>query len=165
MFNGPIPGQSLTTEPGGSPWEQPPLYAENEKAIAFYMKSVNDEDKLENLLYLLDQGMPLNGIVESMLTMGVMNGIHTLDTSVLIAPVIHEYIKEMAESADINLTEWSGPNAEQKRKQKDKEQIVGMLGSQLKPRPDTQTPTTELTEEAPANKPKVGPAGLIKRRK
>jgi hypothetical protein len=162
-FSGPIPGQSLTKEPGGSPWEQPPLYAENEKAIAFHMKNLSDEDKMSDLLYILDQGMPLNTIVETMMTMGVMEGYHTLDTAILIGPVVHEYVKEMAMSADINLKEWSGPTPDQKKKAKDNQRVVAMLGSQLNTTPTAQSPKTELVPDAPANKPKVGPVGLIER--
>lgn len=160
-FNGPIPGQSLTREPGGSPWEQPPLYSDNNQAIAFYMKGLNKDEKMDQILYLLDQGMPLNTLVESMLTMGVMNGIHTIDTSMLIAPVIHEYLKELSHSADINLVEWNGPDAAQKQKMRDKERTVTFLSSKLTGDPKLQMPETQATaiEKEKASK------GLISRRK
>jgi hypothetical protein len=162
-FNGPIPGQSLTKEPGGSPWEQPPLYSDNNKVIAYYMKQLNKGNKMADLLDILDRGMPLDGLVESVMTMGQMNGIHTVDSSVLVAPVIHQYIKEMAESADVNLVEWAGPDAATQKAMKDKQRTVSYLEQKLAGSPTGQQPVTELTE---TEKPVASAAakGLIKRR-
>jgi hypothetical protein len=162
-FNGPIPGQSLTREPGGSPWEQPPLYSDNNKVIAYYMKQLNKGNKMSDLLDILDRGMPLDGLVESVMTMGQMNGIHTVDSSLLVAPVIHQYIKEMAESADVNLVEWAGPDAATQKAMKDKQRTVSYLEQKLAGSPTGQQPVTELTE---TEKPVASAAakGLIKRR-
>lgn len=128
-FSAPIPGQSLTTEPGNSPWEQPPLYSDNNQAIAFHLKNMTKDDRMEDILFYLEQGVPLQGMVDSIMTMATMNGVHTLDTSTLISPVIHQFLKESADSAGIQYKEWVGPTKEQKQKDKDKQRLQVLLGN------------------------------------
>ena len=86
QFMAPIPGQSLTTEPGNAPYEQPPLYAEPEKALAFYLQKLDDEEFIDDLMFILEQGMPVETFVNSLTSTGVMEGYHTFDVKVLIAP-------------------------------------------------------------------------------
>jgi hypothetical protein len=128
-FSAPIPGQSLTQEPGNQPWEQPPLYSDNNQAIAFHMKNLTKDDRMEDMLFYLEQGVPLQGMVDSIMTMAVMNGVHTLDTSTLISPVMHQFVKEAADGAGVKYKEWVGPTEEQKRKEKDKKRLQVMLSN------------------------------------
>jgi len=44
-------------------------------------------------------------LVEGMLRGAVMEGIHSVDVSLVIAPVLHEYIKGFAEVAEIDYEE------------------------------------------------------------
>jgi hypothetical protein len=148
-------------EPGNQPWEQPPLYSDNNQAIAFHLKNFNKEDKMEDLLFLMEQGAPLQGLVESVMTMGVMHGVHTLDTSTLISPVIHQYLKESADAAGIKYKEWNGPTPEQKKAMKDKERLQVMLGNSnltSQERVPTEAPVSTPVAEEPVAK------GFIKRK-
>lgn len=127
-MDGPIPGQSLTMEPGNAPWEQPSLYDKPEQALAFYMEKFEDEDIMDQTLFLLEQGMPLSALVESMTTMGVAEGIHTLDVSMLIAPIMHEYLLNLAQSANINVNEDDQPDEAERMKARDKQRLLILLG-------------------------------------
>lgn len=113
MFSGPVPGESLTREPGNAPWEQPPHYDKVEHVAAFYIEKFEDDKKLEDLLDLLDKGMPVDHLVSSMLMYGEMEGEHTVDASMLVAPLIHEYIIFLAKSAGISYTEFQGEGEEE----------------------------------------------------
>lgn len=161
-LDGPIAGQSLTMEPGNSPWEQPPLYNRPEQALAFYMEKFEDEEILEETLFILEQGMPLSVLVESMTTMGVMEGVHTIDVSVLISPVIHEYLLNMSKAANIDAVEDDGPTPEQKDKEKTKKKLSILL-EDMSPTPEgeeeVEMPEEEVEEEAPPVR------GFIDRRK
>ena len=159
-LDGPIPGQSLTREVGNAPWEQPPLYSDNNKALAWHIDNLNKGEHMDDLLFLLDQGFPLSTFVESLTTTAVMEGFHTIDTSTLINPVLHQYIKEMANAAQINLTEWDGPSEEEKQQEKYKQKLSIMLANGLnEPAP------TPMTNEAPAEPmEQKAPQGIISRR-
>ena len=162
-FSAPIPGQSLTMEPGNQPWEQPPLYSNNEQALAFHLKNMNKEDKMEDLLFTMEQGMPIEGLVNSITTMAVMGGIHTLDTSILISPVIHEYLKETAEAAGIKYREWTGPTPEQKKREKDKQRLQVMLSNSNMTREERVPTEAPPAPEVPVEEP-VAKQGFIKRK-
>jgi len=122
-LDGPIPGQSLTRELGNSPWEQPPQFAHPQQALAWHLDRMNKGQNMDDLLFLVEQGFPIQTFVESLTTKAVMEGYHNGDTAVLISPVLHEYVKEMAETAGIQAREFSGPTEEDIQKKKYKERL------------------------------------------
>lgn len=130
-LDGPIPGQSLTRELGNAPWEQPPLYAKPEAALANHLKQLSKGNRMDDLLFLVGQGFPISTFVDSLLTTSVMEGYHTADVSQLIAPVLHTYIKEAAQSAGVSYTEWDGPTPEEVDKQRFKQRLNIKFGASL----------------------------------
>ena len=64
MFAGPIPGQSLTREPKNYPWENPPQMVDVDEVITFHLNKLTEEDSIDNLLLLLESGMPISTLVE-----------------------------------------------------------------------------------------------------
>lgn len=123
----PIPGMSLTKEPGNAPWEQPPLYNTAEEALGFYLDKLNDEDKLDDVLFALEAGYPVDAFVNFMTSYGVMEGYHTFDVKMLLAPVLHEYIITLAEAAGIEYTENLGPSKEERMAERDKKRAQALL--------------------------------------
>ena len=93
FFEAPIPGQSLTDEPKNWPWENPPEMVDPDEAAKYYINRLANEDVMDDLSVLFDNDMPVAPFVKTLLTTGVMNGLHSVDVSIIIAPVIHEFIK------------------------------------------------------------------------
>lgn len=147
-FMAPIPGQSLTREKGNAPWEQPPMYARPEEALAFYMEKLSNEDVLDDSLFLLEQGFPLETLIDSMTSYGVMEGYHTFDTKVLVSPVLHEHIKALCEGADIEIVEFVGPSKEDKLKDKEKQRLMTMIAAEFDKPIAVEDLDTEEAEEA-----------------
>ena len=141
-LDGPIPGQSLTSAPGNSPWEQPAKYADPEKALAWHLSKFEDSEVLDDTMYLLKQGFPLSVFVESLMTMGVMEGYHTIDVSMIIAPIVHEYLYQFALSLNIKVVENQDPTPDERKKARDKERLLIQLESMFDSDP------TEAVEEA-----------------
>lgn len=169
MFNAPIPGESLAREKGNAPWEQPPLHASVDKALAFYMDKIDeDEEVLEDILFVLDNDFPLDLFVETMLMNGEMLGIHTMDTSYLIGPVIHEYLLGLAEAADIKVREFQGKTQSEKQKSKlikDLNVVLDKAGGGELINQTSQVLTEAVTSPAsPASEPAAKKPGLISRR-
>lgn len=123
----PIPGMSLTREPGNSPWEQPPLYNTVEEALGFYLDKLNDEDRLDDLLFALEAGYPIDAMVDTMTSYSVMEGYHTIDVKMLLAPILHEYLITLAEASGIEYTETVGPSREERMAERDKKRTKAML--------------------------------------
>lgn len=100
-----IPGMSLTTEPGNRPWENPPQLTTAEEAIDYYTDKLTEPEKIDYLLEALSLEVSVEAVADALTTSSVMNGIHTIDISVLVAPVLYELIKYIAEVHDVNYVE------------------------------------------------------------
>tara|TARA_R100000808_G_scaffold24852_1_gene58765 strand:+ start:1120 stop:1656 length:537 start_codon:yes stop_codon:yes gene_type:complete len=105
QFDRPIPGQSLTTTPKSAPYERPPEISDPRQALEAHLDNLMKEDAMEDALFFLEEGLDLVTLVEGMLRGAVMEGIHSIDISLIIAPALHEFIKGAALSADIKFEE------------------------------------------------------------
>ena len=104
-FDAPIPGQSLTTEPKNMPYERPPEIVDPIEAIDAHVAKLNEDGAMEDVLYFLEMGVDLKTMVQGILRSAVVSGIHSIDVSLIIAPVVHEYIKGFADAADLEYNE------------------------------------------------------------
>lgn len=124
-FDRPIPGQSLTDQPKNWPWENPPEMADPDEATKYYINKLADDEIMDDMAVLLDGGMPLAPLVKTLLTTGVMNGMHSIDVSIIIAPVIHSFIKAAMTSYGIEVRDdIVDPAEELKQKEKDRLQTA-----------------------------------------
>ena len=103
-FMAPIPGQSLTAELGSRPWQQPSRYNTVEEALEFYIPAFVDNKKRDAIYNMLEMGMPVIQVVNIYLSSGVMKGLHTVDVSMLLLPVLVEFISLMADYDGIEYT-------------------------------------------------------------
>jgi len=101
QIDAPIPGQSLTAPIGSRPWQQPPQYTTVEQALDYYLPKLTDKDFIPELLNIMEIGIPLTTIANSMQTAGVSEGKHTIDVGILITPVIVELLKNIGEANGI----------------------------------------------------------------
>jgi len=103
-FDAPIPGQSLTAELGGRPWQRPPQYNTVEEALDYYIPRLESEEVSEQIIDVLEMGIPVTNIADTMQTAGVLEGKHSLDVGMLILPVLVELIMLIADTAGIKYT-------------------------------------------------------------
>ena len=101
LMDGPIPGQSLTTEIGSRPWQQPAKFSTVEETLEHYATKITDPKINDSLLDALEMGTPVASIAEIVVQSGAMEGIHTIDVSILVLPVIMELIAYVADEAEI----------------------------------------------------------------
>lgn len=101
IMDAPIPGQSLTTELGSRPWQQPAKYTNVEDALEFYAKKITDPSINDSLLNSLEMGTPVSSAAEVIVLTSSMEGMHTIDVSILLLPVVMELIAYVADEAGI----------------------------------------------------------------
>lgn len=106
QFDGPIPGQSLTSTPKNYPWERPPETADPDEAITHHLTRLSQPEVLNSILDGVTMGMPVSLITDMMLTGAVAKGIHSIDISLMVAPVVHEYIVNLLEEEDVEFKEF-----------------------------------------------------------
>jgi hypothetical protein len=101
MLDAPIPGQGMTAPLGGRPWQQPPKYTTPEQALSFYINRISEGKQLDKLLDLVELGVPVDTLVDSLQLGGVMEGLHSVDTGILIAPALMETINQVGLKAGL----------------------------------------------------------------
>jgi hypothetical protein len=101
LLDAPIPGQSLTEEPGAHPWEQPPKLNTVDEAVEHYVPMLNDEEVLSDALSNIESGVPLTTLADVITKAGAMTGLHSIDVGLMVAPVIVELFINAAEAAGI----------------------------------------------------------------
>jgi hypothetical protein len=105
MFSAPIPGQSLTSEPKNSPWENPSQFADPESALLWHMDRLEKPEKIKAVAGLLKLGIDVVTLTEGLLRSAVIEGRHSVDVSLIIGPIIHEYIVGTADAAGLEYKE------------------------------------------------------------
>jgi hypothetical protein len=97
----PITGQSLTDEPNNFAWERPPEISDPDEAVVFHLDRLSEKPIVDSVLHLLQMGFPVDVLTRSILTGAVGSGMHSIDVSLLISPVIEEEIAYMGTTAGV----------------------------------------------------------------
>jgi len=100
-FDAPIPGMSLTHELGARPWQTPAQFPTVDEAIEYYMASMTSEEFMEQLIDVMEMGVPVTSIANSMQLSSVMEGKHSVDVGMLVVPLIMELLMMLGDSAGI----------------------------------------------------------------
>ena len=100
-FDAPIPGQSLTMELGSRPWQNPARFTTVDETIDYYMERMSSEDFMLQLADVLEMGVPITSIANSIQLSSVMEGTHTVDVGMLVLPMLMEMIMMIGDSAGI----------------------------------------------------------------
>ena len=133
-----IPGQSLTDEPKNFAWERPPEITNPDKAIAYHIDYLSNPEVVESTLFILASGLPVKNFVDVLLTNAVGNGIHSIDISMIIKPVLEEAVVLTAIEADIKFLEEFDNSKAKEASQKTREEtlILSRLKEALEDRED-----------------------------
>lgn len=97
----PIPGQSLTREPGSAPWEQPPRYTDPEEAIVQLLDTLTEEKQALHICAMLDAGIPVSTIVHSLLLQGFTQGYWSPDLAIIISGPLAAIITKIGMMAGV----------------------------------------------------------------
>lgn len=100
-FEAPIPGMAMTHELGARPWQQPPKQTSVEEALQYYLPRMQDDAFTDSLLNVIEMGMPLTTLANTIQLAGVMEGRHSVDVGILIMPVLIEMMQLVAEAEGV----------------------------------------------------------------
>jgi hypothetical protein len=91
------PGISWTAEPKSRPWSTPPKFVTVNDVAQGYVTNLSSASMINSTLDAIETGVPLAALANGMMLSGVASGIHTIDTGILVVPVIIEMLKTTAE--------------------------------------------------------------------
>ena len=100
-LDAPIPGQSLTDEPGNYPWEHPPKTPSIEEATDYVYESIMKPENMERMFTLLRMGIPIEALVKIITFSGFLEGRWTVDTTKLLDPIVAMMVAGEAAIAEI----------------------------------------------------------------
>ena len=100
-LDAPIPGQSLTDEPGNYPWEHPPKTPSIEEATDYVYESIMKPENMERMFTILRMGIPIEALVKIITFSGFLEGRWTVDTAKLLEPIVAMMVAGEAAIAEI----------------------------------------------------------------
>ena len=125
-FGAPIPGQSLFTTPNERPYERPSELNTVDDALSYYFTNLRDPEIIDDLMTVVDMGIPLQPIVKTLYMSSVMNGIHNLDVGLIVAPVLSEFLAAVAKSYEIDF-KYTAVDAAEQKSEKENMKVQMML--------------------------------------
>ena len=100
-FDAPLPGMSLTHELGARPWQTPAQFSTVDDTIEYYMTRMSTEEFMLQAVDILEMGVPVSTLANTIQMGSVMEGIHSIDTGMLVIPIIMEMLMLLGDSAGI----------------------------------------------------------------
>ena len=157
-FSRPIPGQHLTSELGGRPWQSPPQYATVDDALDWYLERFDNQEVVQELMSVLESGIPISTVANSMQLGAVLQGVHSIDVGVLVMPVLMEMMKYLAEQTDTSYKMGDEPEDTERPS----EAVIRSALNELEQQQGE--PDTEEQEEPMMEEEQEEPSGLMARR-
>ena len=151
-FDQPIPGQSLTDEPRNNPWEQPAQMSAMEDVTKFYIERLANQEIIDDFATLCESGLPLQPIVQTIVSNGTMQGLHTVDAGMLVAPIIHQFLKQAIEAQDVTVDD-DGIDYQKEAEAKEMDKFMLLTMKYLEENPEEGDPGKELLSELVEEQP------------
>ena len=127
-------------------------------ALDIHMDNLNDPETMESVANILESGVDLVSMTEAILRSAVLEGIHNVDISILIAPLLHEYIKGEADALGIKYDEGfeNKEGVERVRNRAIGSKILRELNIEQKPEVPDEAPEMVEEEQPMEEEPKRG---------
>ena len=155
LFDAPVPGMALTHELGARPWQSPSQFSTVDEAIDFYMGRMATEEYMEQAVEVMEMGVPVTTIANTMQMAGVMEGKHNIDVGMLVIPLIMEMLMLIAENAGIEYDD----GLSDEREDKTSDARIDMVRREMQERIVEVEEQPEVKEQATEE-----PKGLMARR-
>jgi len=148
-FDYPVPGQSLTTPPRNAPYERPPQTVDPKEALQIHINNLNSKESMEDIAYFAEMGLDVKSQTEALLRSAVAEGIHSIDVSLIVHPVLVEYVHVQAKEAGIKNIVLKARNKKEDMAKKEKQLLVSRLQRAIDKMetPDEGTDILEQTQE------------------
>lgn len=127
IFDTPVPGQSLTDEPGNYPWEHASQFATVEDASHSIWNGMHNEKTMQKMLVLLESGLTVEELVKVIIFAGFVEGKFSPDVGLLLVPIVGDMVVAIAKKAGIEKVNLEKP------KQDDTKELIGNI---LEQKPD-----------------------------
>jgi len=101
MFDGPIPGASLTEELGTEAHERPPVFTDPDEAYEFVMNKLQSPDAFERIMISAKLDIPVELTVRAVVFSGWALGQYTHEVMILIFGPVFDAVLDLLEEQNI----------------------------------------------------------------
>lgn len=101
MFDGPIPGASLTEELGTEAHERPPVFTDPDEAYEFVMNKIQSPDAFERIMISAKLDIPVELTVRAIVFSGWALGQYTHEIMILIFGPVFDAVLDLLDEQDI----------------------------------------------------------------
>lgn len=145
-FDAPIPGMSLTAEPKSRPWRRPYQVSTVDDAVMLYAPMFESPEFGVLLAEQAENGVPLTAIANIFITAAVMEGKHSIDVGILVAPILIELMISIVEELGVKPVIGTEPELYAEDNQDNTLELIRRAMKQAK----SETGTEEQNMEEPA---------------
>ena len=150
-FDTPIPGQSLTDEPGNYPWEHPPQFTDVDEVIGDLYDSLTKPNIARQLIAMLDAGVPVEAIVRVITFSGFMEGKYNPDVGFIITEPLMNLVSAIGIRAGVT-------NLKLSLEDLSSDDFIKDMADLKAASEEVKTIAKEITQDAPSQDK---PAGLL----
>ena len=160
-FDRPIPGMGMTHEVGARPWQTPPALVTVEEATDYYIERMGSDQFKAQLIDVMEMGVPLTTLANTIQLASVMEGMHTVDVGILMIPIIVELMITIADSANVKYQ--TGMEGMENERPTIANRIISDIMKEKNLNQDDM-PVEETQETMQEEQPQQEPMGLMSRR-
>ena len=150
-FDTPIPGQSLTDEPGNYPWEHAPQFTDVDEVIGDLYDSLTKPNIARQLIAMLDAGVHVEAIVRVITFGGFMEGKFNPDVGFTIIEPLMNLVSAIGIRAGVS-------NLKLSLEDLSSDDFIKDMADLKAASEEVKTIAKEITQDAPSQDK---PAGLL----
>tara|TARA_B100001989_G_C24326781_1_gene357913 strand:- start:16 stop:606 length:591 start_codon:yes stop_codon:yes gene_type:complete len=150
FFDRPTPGESLIVEPKLRPYERPPEMTDLGHILGYYLDVMFSEEFIDNIGEMLSMEAPVELIVNAITMQNVMEGKHSMQTRMIISPLLHEFIRLIGKKANIKIVDGLNPDDSGKKNRMKNQKLASDLENRidtLQKNPETDDGGVELMRQ------------------
>lgn len=159
-FDAPRPGMAMTHELGARPWQQPARLVTTDEVVQDYLLRMQDDSFVKQLIGVLESGVPVTTLANTIQLAGVMEGRHSIDTGMLVIPVLMEMMMLIGDKAGIKYN--TGMDRDEKVESEDS--VIASVLEELEQDLDKGSSDIASEEEEQSTETENEPMGLMARR-
>tara|TARA_R110002020_G_scaffold460722_1_gene679351 strand:- start:1054 stop:1536 length:483 start_codon:yes stop_codon:yes gene_type:complete len=101
LGDGPIAGSSFTEEVGTAKWQKPPKIVSPTEAFETFIEILGRGDNYDKVVFCMEEGLPIEGITNSIVNNMVAEGVITYDVALLMTPEVARVLEAIANKEEV----------------------------------------------------------------
>ena len=158
LGDGPIPGASFTEELGTAPWQKAPSITSPTEAFSEFLRVLERDNNYDMLVFCMEEGLPIEGIANTIVNNMVAGGTITYDVALLMTPEVSRVIKAIGDNAEVEYIERIPRQVDTELVEMQLEKIKRDKSKEPEPEPE---PEEKEEKKEPEDKEKPKRKGLM----